>query len=100
VEVGRRLLFTLKTVSKSPLQQPLGQLIRREREAAELTQEQLAAEAGIHRTYLSLLERGQRTPTIEVLRRLAKALKTTMTAIVAELEGVEVEERPRRKGKN
>jgi transcriptional regulator with XRE-family HTH domain len=96
----------LKKVTKANLQREFGRLIRRRREAAGLTQETLAHEAGLHRTYISLLERGQRAPTIEVLRRLAKAFKTTMTAIIAELEGVDVtfpsdrEERarPKRKG--
>jgi transcriptional regulator with XRE-family HTH domain len=77
-------------VTKANLQREFGRLIRRRREAAGLTQETLADEAGLHRTYISLLERGQRAPTIEVLRRLAKAFKTTMTAIIAELEGVDV----------
>nr|AHZ45655.1 transcriptional regulator XRE family [uncultured bacterium] len=77
-------------MGKTNLQQKFGKLVRRWREGASLTQEKLADEAGIHRTYISLLECGQCAPTIEVVRRLAKAFKTTMTAIVAELEGVDV----------
>ncbi len=75
-------------MSKANLQRQFGTLIRRRREAAGLTQEAIADEAGLHRTYISLLERGQRAPTIEVVRRLARALDTTMTSIIAELEGV------------
>jgi transcriptional regulator with XRE-family HTH domain len=77
-------------VSKTNLQQSFGSLIRRRRSEAGLTQERLADEAGIHRTYVSLLERGHRAATIEVVRRLAKALKTTMTSLIAELEGVKL----------
>jgi transcriptional regulator with XRE-family HTH domain len=77
-------------VSKANLQREFGRLVKRRREAAELTQEALADAAGVHRTYVSLLERGQRAPTIEVVRLLAKALNTTMTALIAELEGVNV----------
>jgi transcriptional regulator with XRE-family HTH domain len=69
------------------LERQFGRLIRRKRAAAGLTQEVLADEAGLHRTYISLLERGLRVPTIEVVRRLAKALNTSMTALIAELEG-------------
>jgi transcriptional regulator with XRE-family HTH domain len=76
-------------VNKANLQRQFGKLIKRRREAAGLTQEALADAAGIHRTYISLLERGQRAPTIEVVRLLAKALKTTMTSIIAELEGLD-----------
>jgi transcriptional regulator with XRE-family HTH domain len=76
-------------VNKANLQRQFGKLIKRRREAAGLTQEVLADAAGVHRTYISLLERGMRAPTIEVVRLLAKALRTTMTSIIAELEGVD-----------
>lgn len=78
----------LPLVNKVSLQRKFGAVVRSKRDAANMTQEDLAHKAGIHRTYLSLLERGKRTPTIEVVRLLAKAFKTTMTAIVAELEGI------------
>jgi transcriptional regulator with XRE-family HTH domain len=68
------------------LQQQFGNVVRRRREAAELSQEALAAKAGLHRTYISLLERGQRMPSIEVVRKLAVALGTTMASLMAELE--------------
>lgn len=54
-----------------------------------MTQEGLADAAGLHRTYISLLERGLRTPSIEVVRRLAAALETTMTSLIEELEGTD-----------
>jgi transcriptional regulator with XRE-family HTH domain len=68
------------------LQQKFGRVIRRRREAAGLSQEKLAALAGLHRTYVSLLERGKRMPSIEVVRVIAAALETTMTSIIGELE--------------
>jgi transcriptional regulator with XRE-family HTH domain len=71
------------------LRNRFGRLIRRRRGAAGLSQEALAAKAGLHRTYIGLLERGLRNPTIDVVCRLARALGTTMTAMVAELEGEE-----------
>jgi transcriptional regulator with XRE-family HTH domain len=51
-----------------------------------LSQEALADKAGLHRTYISLLERGQRMPSIEVVRQLATALGTTMASLMGELE--------------
>jgi transcriptional regulator with XRE-family HTH domain len=48
--------------------------LRRLREAKGLSQEAFAHEAGIHRTYISDLERGARNPTIIVVGKLAAAL--------------------------
>jgi transcriptional regulator with XRE-family HTH domain len=60
--------------------------VRRRREAARLSQEALADLAGLHRTYISILERGLRVPSIEIVRKLAAAFDTTMVSLVAELE--------------
>jgi transcriptional regulator with XRE-family HTH domain len=51
-----------------------GTVARRFREAAGLSQEELAAKAGIHRTYIGGIERGERNPTLLMIHRLAKAL--------------------------
>ena len=45
--------------------------IRRQR---RWSQEELAFESGLHRTYISGIERGARNPTVTVLEKLAKAL--------------------------
>jgi transcriptional regulator with XRE-family HTH domain len=68
------------------LQQQFGRVIRRRREAAGLSQEALADAARLHRTYISLLERGRRMPSIEVVKKLATALGTTMASLMEELE--------------
>lgn len=44
------------------------------RTAKGMSQEQLADEAGIHRTHVSLIERNRRSVRLETLERLAKAL--------------------------
>lgn len=52
-----------------------GANVRRIRRAKDMSQEELAHRADIHRTYLSALERsGGRNPTIRVVERIAKAL--------------------------
>lgn len=48
--------------------------LRRLRVAKELSQEALAVDAGIDRTYVSRLERAMENPTVGVLERLASAL--------------------------
>jgi len=45
--------------------------LRRLRNERDLSQERLAFEVNIHRTYISDLERGARNPTIEIIDRLA-----------------------------
>ncbi len=51
--------------------------VRKARLAAGISQEELALEAGLDRTYISQVERGKRNVTVIVLARIAGALKTT-----------------------
>jgi transcriptional regulator with XRE-family HTH domain len=67
-------------------QQAFGKVVRRRREKAGLSQEALADKAGLHRNYIGLLERGLRTPSIEVLRKVAIGLGTTMSSLIRDLE--------------
>lgn len=53
----------------------LGRNVRRLREEAGLSQEQLAFDAGMKRSYLSDMERGVRNPTVRAVGRLAAALE-------------------------
>lgn len=48
--------------------------LRRLRVAKKISQEQLADLAGLHRTYISSIERGERNITVETMERLAIAL--------------------------
>lgn len=69
-----------------PIQERFGEVLRRRREAAGLSQEALAAEAGLHRNYVGLLERGKRIPSILVVEKLAAALGTTMASLMRSVE--------------
>lgn len=71
------------------LQQQFGDILRRRREDAGFSQESLATKAKLHRTYISMLERGLRVPTLVVIKKLALALGTTMASLMEELEQVE-----------
>ena len=52
----------------------VGLNVKRYRKDRGLSQEGLAFECGVHRTYVSGVERGIRNPTVLVLERIAKAL--------------------------
>ncbi len=54
---------------------PLGDLIRRQRELADLSMRQLADMVGISNPYLSQIERGLRAPSEQVLTALADSLQ-------------------------
>ena len=51
-----------------------GEGVRKMREAKGLSQEALADRAGLHRTHISLIERGHRSVRLETIKSLAIAL--------------------------
>ena len=68
------------------LETRFGSLVRRRREAAGLTQEQLGELTNLSRNYIGMVERGETNATLRVLEGLARALGTTMASLVQELE--------------
>ncbi|NMM86343.1 transcriptional regulator [Rhodococcus sp. SRB_17] len=62
----------------------MGELIRRQRELAELPMRQLAAMVGISNPYLSQIERNLREPSDRVLRAIADNLQLSADALVAQ----------------
>lgn len=59
----------------------LGEIIRQQRELAELSMRQFAELAGISNPYLSQIERGLRAPSEQVLEGIASALKLSSDAL-------------------
>ncbi len=62
------------------------EVIREQRAKQGLSQEDLAHDADLHRTYVGLIERGLRNPTIEVGHALALALGTTLSDLIRRAE--------------
>jgi len=71
---------------KSARQVELGDRIRRHRERLGLSQEALAYEASINRTYIASLEAGQRNPSLDMLARLATGLGIDLGQLVKGLQ--------------
>lgn len=63
-----------------------GQVLKKIRLEKGLSQEQLADESGYHRTYVSLLERGQKNPTLKTIFQLSKALKINPSDLLQHIE--------------
>lgn len=64
------------------------QIILLLRKEAGLSQEKLAEKAGVHRTYISQLERGIKSPTIPILFKLAQGLNTKPSDIISLIEEI------------
>jgi transcriptional regulator with XRE-family HTH domain len=74
-----------------------GDRLRRLREARGWSQERLSETAGLHFTYISQIERGARSPGLNVLARLAEALGVTLPRLVSRLSDKPIVNRVRRK---
>ena len=64
----------------------LGDELKKARDDAKMTQEQLSYAAEIDRTYVSMLENNKKSPTVEVLFRICKALGVSASEVIARVE--------------
>jgi transcriptional regulator with XRE-family HTH domain len=62
-----------------------GKAVRRARLALGMSQEMLAEEAEMHRTYIGSVERGERNVSLENIVHLARALDTTPSVLLADI---------------
>ena len=70
------------------LKSAIGRVLRVKREAREISQEELAERAGVDRSYVSILERGLKSPTLETLERICIALGTLPERVLEEARKV------------
>ncbi len=68
------------------LRHALAGKLRELRLEREITQERLAFLAGLHPTYISMLENGRKSPTVDALERIARALGVRISSIFASAE--------------
>ncbi|MGQ0713049.1 MAG: helix-turn-helix domain-containing protein [Gemmatimonadaceae bacterium] len=68
------------------LRQGLGLAIAKRRKAVGVAQEEFAFHAKVHRTYMTGIERGRQNPSLDVIERIAAALKCEVSELIAEAE--------------
>ncbi|MSU57646.1 MAG: XRE family transcriptional regulator [Pedosphaera sp.] len=78
-------LFAFSVPSVPPHRRVLGDRLRSYRQRAELTQEKLAERAGLSVVFISLLENGWRTISVDRLIRIAKALKVPVADLLRDI---------------
>lgn len=64
----------------------VGDEIKKLREEAGLSQQALADKAKLHRTYVNMVERGKKNPTIDVFFRICAALDILPSKMMARIE--------------
>lgn len=57
----------------------LGKRVRKLRKRQGISQEKLAEKAGIHRTYMGKIERGESNPPVHTVNKIARALKIPLS---------------------
>lgn len=63
-----------------------GKVLKEQRKKKGLSQDALATDSDLDRTYISQLERGKRTPSIETLFKIAQALGVTASSMIRDVE--------------
>jgi transcriptional regulator with XRE-family HTH domain len=80
--------MTKRNTSSGALVTALGQAIQGRRKELGLSQEDLAGKAGLHRTYVSEIERRSRNLSVKILVRLAMALDLSPSQLMQDAEEI------------
>jgi transcriptional regulator with XRE-family HTH domain len=64
---------------KKSILQKFGEKVREERLKQNISQEELAMRAGVHRTYIGMIERAEKNITLESIDKIATALKINIS---------------------
>ncbi|MBN1102482.1 MAG: helix-turn-helix transcriptional regulator [Deltaproteobacteria bacterium] len=76
----------LTPLNDSKLEQAFGRVLQELRAERQISQEELGFRSGYHRTYISLLERGKKNPSLQTVFQLAIALKVEPTEILGRVQ--------------
>lgn len=68
------------------IQKKFGDNVRNLRLEHGYSQEEFAELVGVHRTYIGMIERGEKNVTLETIRRLSQALNTSISSLTKGIE--------------
>lgn len=71
---------------ESKIEEAFGEIVRRRRQQLGISQEKLAELSALHRTYISQIERGLKSPSLKAMVAISKALNVKLSALLRELE--------------
>jgi len=67
---------------KNQILRKFGDKVREERKKLGLSQEELASRAGVHRTYIGMIERAEKNITLENIEKIANALEISLDKLM------------------
>lgn len=81
----------LYSSKKSSIEELFGDVLKQLRNEKGISQEELGFESGYHRTYISMLERGKKSPSLKTLFQLANALNVEPSDIMERLQAMDAD---------
>ncbi len=70
-------------MNKEPILLMFADSVQKQRKAQHLSQEELAALAGVHRTYIGMIERAEKNITLCNIEKIANALKVSIPVLLS-----------------
>ena len=78
VELLTTFSYSLAIMPITPTRKQFGKRLRELRKKVSISQEELGFRAGLHRTYIGAIERGEQNISVDNIHKLAKALKVSI----------------------
>lgn len=85
-------MASMKSISNA-----FGLAVRRRREALKISQEELADQAAVHRTYISSIENGKVSVGVVVAEKISDALSVPLSELIADTEAIQGKKHMRQK---
>jgi transcriptional regulator with XRE-family HTH domain len=76
----------IKSRLKNDFSDGFSEVMKQLREARKLSKAALAKKAGLHQTYIGLLERGERSPNLDTVKAIADALEVPLGKMITKAE--------------